>query len=154
MQPFLFEEDPEIPEDLVLVLLKVRLLEDACVWHDRGIWVSSRLATFWNKVCLYLCEPIEPLFLYLLGGSSRFQLLVVSVLLTFFFTLLEVKQFCQQKNDGQNHPRGDQKGEAKERPKDAHPEGPKKRERDSLSCGRKLFHPRPLLHHQHANRAI
>jgi hypothetical protein len=55
----LFEEDPEIPEDLVLVLLKVRLLEDACDWHDRGIWVSSRLAAFWNQVCLYLCEPID-----------------------------------------------------------------------------------------------
>ncbi len=96
MQPLLFEEDPEIPEDLVLALLKVRLLEDAsCDWHERGISVSSRLAAFWNKVCLYLCEPIDRLLLYPLGGSSRFQLSVVSVLLTFFFTLLEVKQFCQ-----------------------------------------------------------
>lgn len=50
----------------------------------------------------------------------------------------------QQMNNGQNHPKGGKKGEAKERPNDAQPEGPKKREKTSLYCGRKLFHPRPL----------
>jgi len=44
-------------------------------------------------------------------------------------------------NNGQNHPKGHKKGEAKERPKYAQLEGPKKKEKTSLSHGRKLFHP-------------
>jgi hypothetical protein len=48
------------------------------------------------------------------------------------------------KNDGQNHPKGDKKEEAKERPRDTQPEGPKERGSANLSCGRKLFHPWPL----------
>jgi hypothetical protein len=36
---------------------------------------------------------------------------------------------------------GRQKQKAKERPKDTQPIGPKMREKTSLSCGRKLFHP-------------
>jgi hypothetical protein len=38
----------------------------------------------------------------------------------------------------------EKKGKAKERPKDPQPTGTKKRERDSPSCDRKLFHPQPL----------
>ncbi len=46
--------------------------------------------------------------------------------------------FLKKNNDGQNHPKGDKKGAAKERPKDTQP---KERKRANLSCSRKLFHP-------------
>ncbi len=46
------------------------------------------------------------------------------------------------------------KGEAKERPKDAEHQGPKKRERTSLFHGRELSHPQAFLCHHHANHEI
>jgi len=46
-----------------------------------------------------------------------------------------------------NHPEGDKKREAKKRPKDTQLERPKKREKVSFYCGRKLFHPWPFLCH-------
>jgi hypothetical protein len=49
---------------------------------------------------------------------------------------------------------GNKKGEAKERPKDAEFERPKKKERISLFCGKKLSHPWTLLCHQHVNLEI
>jgi hypothetical protein len=38
-------------------------------------------------------------------------------------------------------PKGNKKGKAKKRPKDAQLERPKRKEITSFPCGRKLFHP-------------